>query len=135
VILIGLYGCSYEFLGGQQAGWRIAAAAAAQQQHAPARRCCYGGLVLASYCIQLYCTVLYCTVQLYWHAAAMLLAGIMPAGPPAAAACSMHGSLHGAWQRLAAGGSWPGRVKQPETVTLEVYCVITLSVTPPTCVV
>eukprot|EP01047_Picozoa_sp_COSAG01_P133755 COSAG01_NODE_63805_length_278_cov_2.122905_1_plen_49_part_10 len=49
----------------------------------------------------------------------MLLAGIMPAGPPAAAAsCSMHGSLHGAWQRLAAGGSWPGRVKQPETVTL-----------------
>eukprot|EP01049_Picozoa_sp_SAG25_P020413 SAG25_NODE_7000_length_512_cov_83.106538_1_plen_36_part_01 len=36
MILIGLYGCSYEFLGGQQAGWRIAAAAAAQQQHAPA---------------------------------------------------------------------------------------------------
>jgi hypothetical protein len=30
VILIGLYGCSYEFLGGQQAGWRIAAAAAAR---------------------------------------------------------------------------------------------------------
>jgi hypothetical protein len=68
----------------------------------------------------------------------MLLAGIMPGPPDAAAACSMHGagSLHGAWQRLAAGGSWPGRVKQPEAVTLEVYmyCVITLSVTPPTCV-
>jgi hypothetical protein len=31
-----------------------------------------------------------------------------------------------------AGSSWPGRVKQLETVTLEVYCVITLSATPPT---
>jgi hypothetical protein len=74
-----------------------------------------------------YCTVLYST-QLYWHAVAMLLAGIMPGLPAAAAACNMHG----AWQRLVAGSSWPGRVKQPETVTLEVYCVITLSATPPT---
>eukprot|EP01043_Picozoa_sp_COSAG02_P026716 COSAG02_NODE_1546_length_11977_cov_3.458586_15_plen_98_part_00 len=62
------------------------------------------------------CTVLYsyCTAVLYWHAAAMLLAGIMPGPPAAAAACSMHHAcmarcmVHGSGWRLAAARQLAG---------------------------